>query len=126
MGGFVAQRMACAHPAWILGLILMDTGHGPVEGIDPEQVSLAATIAVESGIDTLADLMAEIDSPLDTAAHRRLLEDRPGYAQFEDRKFRSTSPYLYASIAAGARISPGLTRGPLRNGPATTDVGARR
>ncbi len=99
MGGFVAQRMAFADPARILGLILMDTGHGPVEGLDPAQVSLAATIAVESGMDVLADLMAEIDSPLDTAAHRRLLEDRAGYAQFEDGKLRSTSPYLYASIA---------------------------
>jgi pimeloyl-ACP methyl ester carboxylesterase len=99
MGGFVAQRMVVANPARILGLILMDTGHGPVEGIDPDQVTLAATIAVDSGIDTLADLMAEIDSPLDTEAHRRLLQDRPGYARFEDRKFRSTSPFLYASIA---------------------------
>jgi 3-oxoadipate enol-lactonase len=99
MGGFVAQRIAFAHPARILGLVLMDTGHGPVETIDPDLVSLAAAIAVESGMDTLADLMAEIDSPLDTAAHRRLLEDRPGYAQFEDRKLRSTSPYLYSSIA---------------------------
>ncbi len=99
MGGFVAQMMAFADPARIFGLILMDTGHGPVEGIDPDQIGLAATIAVESGIDTLADLVAEIDSPLDTPAHRRLLEERPGYAQFEDGKFRSTSPYLYASVA---------------------------
>jgi pimeloyl-ACP methyl ester carboxylesterase len=98
MGGFVAQRMACAKPARILGLILMDTGHGPVEGLDPDQVGLATTIAVESGMDALADLAAEVDSPLDTPAHRRLVEDRPGYAQFEDRKLRSTSPYLYASI----------------------------
>src|SRR5580658_2025425 len=99
MGGFVAQRMAFADPARILGLILMDTGHGPVDGIDPDQVTLAAAIAVESGMDALADLMAEIDSPLDTAAHRRLVEDRPGYAQFEDRKLRAASPYLYASVA---------------------------
>ena len=91
--------MAIADPTRTLALILMDTGHGPVEAVDPDLVTLAATIAVESGIDTLADLMAEIDSPLETAAHRRLLEDLPEYAQFEDRKFRSTSPYLYASIA---------------------------
>lgn len=98
MGGFIAQRMAIANPARIVGLILMDTGHGPVKGIDPDQVTLATTIAIESGMGTLSDLMAEIDSPLDTAAHRRVLEDHPGFAQFEDRKFRSTSPFLYASI----------------------------
>jgi pimeloyl-ACP methyl ester carboxylesterase len=111
MGGFVAQRMALANPARILGLILMDTGHGPVEGIDPDQAGLAATIAVESGIDTLADLMAEIDSPLDTPAHRHLVEDRPGYAQFEDRKFRSTSPYLYASIVQELTSCPDTLAG---------------
>ncbi len=111
MGGFLAQRMALADPARILGLILMDTGHGPVEGIESDQVSLAATIAVESGIDTLADLMAEIDSPLDTVAHRRLLEDRPGYAQFEDHKLRSTSPYLYASILQELISCPDLLAG---------------
>ena len=99
MGGFVAQKMACANPARILGLILMDTGHGPVEGIDPELLSMAANIAVESGMDTLAHLMEHIDSPLETAAHRRVLEERPDYAQFEARKFRLTSPYLYSKIA---------------------------
>ena len=108
MGGFVAQRMAIANPARILGLVLMDTGHGPVDGIDPDQVGLAATIAVESGMETLADLMAETDSPLDTEAHRRLLEDRPGYAQFEDRKLRFTSPYLYASMARELISCPDL------------------
>ncbi len=108
MGGFVAQRMACADPARIVGLILMDTGHGPVEGLDPDLVGLAATIAVESGMDALADLIAEIDSPLDTAAHRRLLKDRPGLAQFEDRKLRSTSPYLYASVAQELISCPDL------------------
>ena len=76
----------------------MDTGHGPVAGIDPEQAALAAKIAVESGMDTLADLLARAESPLDNAAHRRVLEERPGYAQFEDRKLRTTSPYLYASL----------------------------
>jgi 3-oxoadipate enol-lactonase len=77
----------------------MDTGHGPVDGIDPEDVAMAAEIATGMGMDALADLLQNVKSPLDTAAHRRVLEERPGYAQFEDHKLRSTSPYLYAAIA---------------------------
>ena len=109
MGGFVAQRMAVANPARILGLMLMDTGHGPVEGLDPDQVSLAATIAAGSrhghlgrshGRDRLATRYRGPSTPSS--------KSRPGYAQFEDRKLRSTSPYLYASIAQELVIVPGL------------------
>ena len=98
MGGYVAQLMALADPGRLLGLVLMDTGHGPVEGVDLEQAQLAGRIATESGMDALADIMASRQSPLDTPAHRRLLEERPGYAEFGDRKLRATSPWLYASI----------------------------
>jgi pimeloyl-ACP methyl ester carboxylesterase len=99
MGGFVAQRVASADPSRLVGLVLMDTGHGPVEGLDPELVALAAKVATESGMDALADLVDTVESPLETAAHRRVLDERPGYAQFEDRKLRSTSPFLYAALA---------------------------
>ncbi len=99
MGGFVAQLVASADPSRLLGLVLMDTGHGPVEGLDPELVAMAAGIATGTGMNALADLMESVESPLDTAAHRRVLVEQPGYAQFEDRKLRSTSPYLYAAIA---------------------------
>ena len=98
MGGFVAQRMALEDPSRLTGLVLMDTGHGPVEGIDPDLAARAANVALESGMDTLADLIAAMGSPLDTPAHQRVLAKRPGYAEFEERKFRSTSPNLYAAI----------------------------
>jgi 3-oxoadipate enol-lactonase len=99
MGGYVAQLVALADPPRLAGLILMDTGHGPVDGIDPEDVATASEIATGGGMNALADLLQNVESPLDTAAHRRLLAERPGYAQFGDRKLRSTSPYLYAAIA---------------------------
>ena len=99
MGGYVAQRVALEDPARLAGLVLMDTGHGPVTGIEPAQVELAGKLAVESGIDALADLMAEIDSPLDTPAHRRLVAEQPAYAEFGDRKLRATSPWLYAAVS---------------------------
>ena len=106
MGGYVAQRVALGDPGRLLGLVLMDTGHGPIEGIDASQADLAAKIALESGMDVLADVMASRASPLDTPAHQRVLEDRAGYAQFQDRKFRATSPWLYAALAAELLTGP--------------------
>ena len=108
MGGYVAQRVALGDPGRLLGLVLMDTGHGPVEGIDASQADLAAKIALESGMDALADVMASHPSPLETPAHQRLLEVRAGYAEFEDRKFRATSPWLYAALASELVTGPDI------------------
>lgn len=106
MGGFVAQRVARSDPGRLLGLVLMDTGHGPIEGLDPELAALAGKVALEAGMDTLADLAAEQKSPLDTPAHQRVLAERPGYAEFGERKLRATSPWAYAGLL------PELSSGP--------------
>jgi pimeloyl-ACP methyl ester carboxylesterase len=106
MGGFIAQRMAGADPGRLLGLVLMDTGHGAVKGIELSQAELAGKIAVESGMDVLADLLAKSDSPLVTPAHQRLLIERPGYGEFGERKLRATSPWLYASVSRELLTAP--------------------
>lgn len=98
MGGFVAQLVAFTMPARLLALVLMDTGHGPVEGIDGAQAELAMEVVRSGGMDALADLMADHEDPLATPAHRRLLAERPGYAEFNERKFRVTSPHVYSAI----------------------------
>jgi len=99
MGGMVAQYVACRVPERIDALVLMDTDHGPIRGLDPQSVEAAVSIARSRGIDALADLVAEHESPLDTPAHRRLVEHRPGYAAFGERKLRATSPAAYAAMA---------------------------
>jgi pimeloyl-ACP methyl ester carboxylesterase len=99
MGGMVAQFVAVRAHERLTGLVLMDTGHGPVEGLDPAMVEAAVSIVRTRGIDGLADVLAERPSPLETPSHRRLLDTQPGYAAFGDRKFRSTSPALYAAMA---------------------------
>jgi pimeloyl-ACP methyl ester carboxylesterase len=99
MGGMVAQLMAMGAPQRLTGLVLMDTGHGPVAGLDPELVAAAVAIVRDQGMGALVDVMAKMESPLETPAHRRLLEHRPGYAEFGDRKMRATSPHLYAAMA---------------------------
>jgi 3-oxoadipate enol-lactonase len=99
MGGMVAQFMARKAAARLDGLILMDTSHGPLDNLDPDLVEAAVAIVRARGMDGLAAVMAEREGPLETPAHRRLVAERPGYAEFEDRKFRATSPALYAAMA---------------------------
>jgi 3-oxoadipate enol-lactonase len=99
MGGMVAQYVALAAPDRLDGLVLMDTGHGPIRGLDPDLVQRAVSIVRAQGIDALADLLAQRQSPLETPAHQRVLAERPGYAEFGDRKFRATAPALYAAMA---------------------------
>ncbi len=99
MGGMVAQLVAIREASRLDGLVLMDTGHGPVSGLDPAMVEAAVGVVRSRGIDALADLVAGRPSPLDTPSHRRLLETEPGYAAFCERKLRSTSAAMYAAVA---------------------------
>ncbi len=98
MGGMVAQHVALAAPERLTALVLMDTGHGPVEGIDPELATLAVEIARTQGIDALADIMASHQSPLSTPADQRLRAERPEYVEFGERKFRACGSAMYAAM----------------------------
>lgn len=112
MGGMVAQYVVLADPGRLNGLVLMDTGHGALAGLDTDQVQAALAVVRTRGIDALADLLEGRESPLETEAHRRLLAERSGYAEFQDRKLRSTAPSLYAAmvqeIAGAADRLPAL------------------
>lgn len=99
MGGMVAQFIALKAVARLDGLILMDTSHGPLANLDADLVEAAVSIVRTRGTAGLAEVMAERDGPLETAAHRRLVAEQPGYAEFEDQKFRATSAALYAAMA---------------------------
>lgn len=99
MGGMVAQVAALSCSDRLDGLVLMDTCPGPVEGLDPAQVEAAAAFVRQHGIDALADALAGRSGPLETPAHRRLVEERPDYASFNERKLRTSSPAMYAAMA---------------------------
>ena len=99
MGGMVAQFLARKAAARLDGLILMDTAHGPLDNLDPDLIEAAVAIVRAQGMDGLAEVMAGHGGPLETPARRRLAAEQPGYAEFEDRKFRATSPALYAAMA---------------------------
>jgi pimeloyl-ACP methyl ester carboxylesterase len=115
MGGMAAQVVAVRAPGRLDALVLMDTGHGAVEGLDPQLVDAAVGIVRTQGIDALAELLEGSESPLDSPPHQRLLDRRPGYAEFEQRKFRATSPALRGHGAGVGRHRRPIGRAP---GPA--------
>ena len=86
-------------PGRLNGLVLMDTDHGPILGLDPQAVGAAVSIVRSRGIDALADLASEHECPLDTPAHRRLVDSRPRYEAFGERRLRATSPAIYSATA---------------------------
>lgn len=98
MGGMVAQLVAVRYGDRLDGLVLMSTGHGPVDGVDPAQADLAVAIAREQGMGGLADVLAAVGSPLATEADRRVRAERPGYEAFGDAKLRACSAAMYAAL----------------------------
>jgi len=98
MGGMVAQVVALRVPERLTGLVLMDTTHGSIAFVDREQLEKVVEIVEAVGVDGLADILATREDPLASPAHRRLLTEREGYAEFMDRKFRATSAAAYAGL----------------------------
>ena len=98
MGGMAAQIAALRAPERLTGLVLMDTLHGPLPFVNSDEIELAIAVVREQGIDGLAAALAEREGALDSPAHLRLMAERPGYGEFNDRKFRATAPAAYAGL----------------------------
>ena len=105
MGGMVAQHVVLAAPRRVGALILMDTDHGTVSGIDPDLAALAIEVARSEGLAALAELQRQYDPPLATGPDARVRAERPGYVEFGERKFLSCSPAMYAAMA-GELLGP--------------------
>jgi pimeloyl-ACP methyl ester carboxylesterase len=105
MGGMVARRVVLAHPSRIETLVLMDTSPGPVPGIDGDILEMGAQIALTDGMDELKRIM-DAFSPLGTPAYERLLVERPGYREFNDRKWETLSATMWAALARAIRDQP--------------------
>jgi pimeloyl-ACP methyl ester carboxylesterase len=101
----VARRVVLARPDRVDALVLMDTSPGPVPGMDGELIELGATLAAEQGMDELKRVL-DAFSPLDTPAYERLLADRPGYREFQDRKWEQLSAVMWATLVREIRDQP--------------------
>lgn len=98
MGGMLAQLLALPTPDRLDALILMDTHHGALETIDPDLVVLGAELARTAGMDAIADALAALDSPLDTAASLAFAAANPAWGAFTEQRLRSCSPHMYATL----------------------------
>jgi pimeloyl-ACP methyl ester carboxylesterase len=98
MGGMVARRVVLAAPGRIDALVLMDTSPGPVPGLDPDLVDFAAGIALTEGKDVLKPML-DAAATLETPAYARLLAERPGFEEFELRKWDALSGVMWATMA---------------------------
>jgi pimeloyl-ACP methyl ester carboxylesterase len=98
MGGMVARRVVLAAPERIDALVLMDTSPGPVPGLDPDLVDYAAGIALTEGKDVLKPML-DAAATLETPAYARLLAERPGFEEFELRKWDALSGVMWGTMA---------------------------
>jgi pimeloyl-ACP methyl ester carboxylesterase len=99
MGGMVVRRIAVDHAERVSALVMMDTSPGPIPGFDPELMDLAAGVALNEGKDALKALL-DMAPPLDTPAYQRVLAERPGYQEFEARKWANLSAVMWGAIAS--------------------------
>jgi 3-oxoadipate enol-lactonase len=101
MGGMVAQIVATTLPERLTGLVLMNTGHGPVEGIERRLADLACAVVAAGGMPALVEAMAALDDgrPLETPSQLRVLAERPDHAEFNARKLLAVEPDCYRALA---------------------------
>ena len=101
MGGGIAQLIALDHPDRLTGLVLASTFHGPVPGITMDLIQLGQWVVQAAGMEGLADAQAarQAESPESVAAHERLEQAIPGYAEQSRARLVSTSPDMWMAMA---------------------------
>jgi pimeloyl-ACP methyl ester carboxylesterase len=99
MGGMIAQLLVLEHPQRVEGLILMSTSPGPPEGvIDRAAVDRAIGVIKKYGIDEFHRRSRALADPLASPSHHRLISERPGYAEFCERKALTASADMRTSM----------------------------
>jgi pimeloyl-ACP methyl ester carboxylesterase len=105
LGGMVARGVTLRHPGRVEALVLMDTAPGPVRGLDVDTVDAVADLALTQGKEALRELL-DLSKGLDTPAHERLLAEREGYTEFNDRKWDALSHVMWAAIVRDLARQP--------------------
>jgi pimeloyl-ACP methyl ester carboxylesterase len=98
MGGMVARRVILANPERVDAIVFMDTSAGPPPDIDRGLVLAGAEVALQEGMPVLRALLDEMN-PLGSPSHQRVIETRPGFEEYSQRKWASLSPMMWATIA---------------------------
>ena len=105
MGGMVARRMVLERPDRVDALVMMDTAPGPIPAFDRSSWRSGAEVALEQGKDAFKALL-DLAKPLDTPAYQRLLAERPGYQEFQDRKWDALSEVMWGVLVRAIAHQP--------------------
>jgi 3-oxoadipate enol-lactonase len=97
MGGMVMRRFLLARPGRAHAVVFMDTSAGTPPGSDTELVAAASEIVRTGGLAALKQLSDELDV-LGSAAHQRVLAERPGFAEYSDYKWHAMSPVMWTAL----------------------------
>ena len=100
MGGFIAECYAVRHPEQIERLVLMDTHHGAVEGLDPDMHAAACHIVTEYGMSALVEAMNNTDTGLRQPATLRVEQEREGFKAWADGRLAATSASMWLAMSA--------------------------
>ena len=114
MGGMVVQTAILSAPERFEALILMDTSHRGLRA-DLALVALGVELARTEGIAAVLaaqEALAQSDQPLGTGPGQRLVETRPGYKEFGDRKMLASSAHMYAAMLATITSAAAIDRLP--------------
>lgn len=100
MGGMIAQHLATSTAgARLDGLVLMDTSHGPPEGLDPDLIETGRQIVLDGGMPLLVDILRRTeDGPLSSPADLRVRAERPGYVEWTEQKLLESSPAMWRAM----------------------------
>ncbi|HEV2642581.1 MAG TPA: alpha/beta hydrolase, partial [Candidatus Elarobacter sp.] len=98
MGGMVGRRVPMRVPERVEALIMMDTSAGPIPGFDPALMRAAAEVAFDRGKDALKELL-DLAPVLESPAYARTLAERPGYREFQERKWADLSEVMWGAMA---------------------------
>ena len=97
MGGMVVQTAALRAPERFGALVLMDTSHRALKGVDPGVVELGVALALDEGMASVLAAQAAFAGP-GAPAHERVVATKPGYTAFNDRKLLAVAPPMYAAM----------------------------
>jgi pimeloyl-ACP methyl ester carboxylesterase len=98
MGGMIAQHVVLDAPSRVAGLVLMDTSHGPIEGLDSSQVLAGKQVVRDGGLELLVELQRNSEPILDSPAYQRLVAARPGYAEWGERRMVACAPAMWLAM----------------------------
>ena len=98
MGGMVVRRLPVRTPERVDALVMMDTSAGPIPGFDPSLVDIAADVAFTRGKAALKQLL-DMALVLETPAYRRVIDERPGFREFVERKWDDLSEVMWGAMA---------------------------